>query len=317
MQHAFVFQNAGTGVLKLKAGQTSCSACTIAELEADEVPPGESTKVVVEYKTGRLPKFRQTATILTNDPQEQRVELTISGSVTSKLDIRPAEISFGNVPAGESATAETRIVQHVAGELHVGDPEVTSGGSGDAFEFRVEPLPADELTSKIVGGYRVLATVKPGLPLGPFRRTIRVTLQFGQDPTRSEFEIPIQGMIVSDLSILGPGWRNDKGVLLLGSVPHVEGARRELKLLIRGKDRDSVVIEPIEREPSWLKVTLGERTKLNDAVDQVPLVVEVPPGSPPSIHLGTDQGALGTIVLGVKNHPHLEEIRLHVWFVVD
>src|SRR6188508_471536 len=65
VRHAFRISNEGTGTLKLKAGKTSCSACTIAEIENPEVPPGESTTVVVAYEAGRRSvTFGQTATVL-------------------------------------------------------------------------------------------------------------------------------------------------------------------------------------------------------------------------------------------------------------
>ena len=183
VRHAFVLKNTGTGTLTLEAGPTSCSACTIAELDKNQVPPGASTQVVVEYKTGQTSNFRQTATVLTNDPDQPRVELTVFGTVHSKFDIQPPVIFFGNVPAGEPATAETWLLQFVEGDLHVGQPELASGGPADDFEFRVEPLPDDQLPPKVVAGYRVLATAKPGLPLGPFRRTIRLAVDFGEERT--------------------------------------------------------------------------------------------------------------------------------------
>jgi len=317
LKHAFVIRNEGDGVLTLKAGPTTCSACTIAELTHDKVPPGGSTEVVVEYEAGVRATFRQTATVLSNDPRKSRIELTVTGTISARYSINPPVLDFGNVPAGESATVETRIEQFMPGEFTVEPPQIESGGSSELFELRVEPLAEADLSPEAVNGYQLLATVKPGLPLGPFRRTIRLTIGLDKEGKKAEQQIPLLGKVVSDLSIVGSGWRSDVGVLTLGSVPSKSGLSRELMLLLRGEHRDRIEVEPKELDPPWLKVSLGERSKLNESVDQMPLVVEIPPGQAPSIHLGTDQGAMGTIVLGVKNYPGLGEIRMRVKFVVE
>ena len=81
--HDFVFRNLGDATLRLTAGDTSCS-CTVSELDVNEVSPGGSTEVTVTWSANEsLGPYRQTATIFTNDPARPRVELTVTGRVTS------------------------------------------------------------------------------------------------------------------------------------------------------------------------------------------------------------------------------------------
>src|SRR5262249_41451599 len=95
VRHVFRITNVGDGELALKPGTTTCTACTIAELAKTKVPPGETSDVIVEYTPSvSKPRFTQIATILTNDPREQRVELEIRGTVTSKYRVMPSSIVF-------------------------------------------------------------------------------------------------------------------------------------------------------------------------------------------------------------------------------
>ncbi|MEX0978993.1 MAG: DUF1573 domain-containing protein [Pirellulales bacterium] len=318
VSHAFRFTNIGTATLTLKPGSTTCTACTFAEMSKSQVAPGETVDVVVQYTaTSRKPDFKQIATVLTNDPEQQRVELNIRGDITSKFRMLPNRLVMSNVSAKETATAELRIYCFLSDEVRVVEHEFLNAESASLFEFKSEPIARDQFTEPTAkSGCRVLVTLKPGLPLGPFRQTIRLTVETGQggDPTTSEMSI--EGVVVSDLSIVGPGWRSASGVLTIGNVNGAKGAKRSLTLLVRGEARKNVVVEPLKLDPPWLHVALGEPTELNDSVTQIPLSVEIPAGRPPAIYLGTDQGKFAEIILGVKNHPDVKEIRMYVKFVI-
>jgi hypothetical protein len=87
--HEFVFSNAGKAPLKLAAGQTSCR-CTMSSIEEKEIPPGGSTKVKITWKSNDRPgPFEQTAKILTNDPKQPEITLTISGRSWCSVKFRP------------------------------------------------------------------------------------------------------------------------------------------------------------------------------------------------------------------------------------
>lgn len=318
VSHAFRFTNVGTGTLTLKAGVTTCSACTIAEVSKSRVPPGESAEVVVEFSVRtNKPNFRHTAFVLTNDPQQARVELNIKGDVTARYRLDPDKIVFSRVSASEPATSQFRVFSFISDDLRVTDPEFLGTRTAQFFEAKIEPIVGEELTETgAKSGRRVLVTVKPGLPLGPFRQTIRVTLKMGESEP-SATQIPIEGNVASDLKIVGAGFRSDTGILTIGRVASAKGATRELKVLVHGDAREAVEVEPIETDPPWLRVTVGKSSKLSESVKQIPLTLEIPPGRPPAIYLGNDQGDFGQVVLGVKNQPDVKQIRIHVKFVID
>jgi Protein of unknown function (DUF1573) len=316
VSHAFRFTNVGKGMLRLKAGPTTCTACTISSLSKSQVAPGETADVVVEYlPNAPKPDFKQIATVLTNDPEQPRVELNIRGNVSRRFLVLPDRLVMSNVSAKEPHTAEAKIFCFLSDEVKVVSHEFTGALTAPFFEVKTETIPKDELSKpNAKSGCRVLVTLKPGLPLGPFQQTIRLTIDDADE--QSEMDLRIEGTVVSDLSIVGPGWRRDTGILTIGSVDRAKGAVRKLSLLVRGAARHDVTIEPVELDPPWLKVTLGEPTELNESVIRIPLAIEIPPGRPPAIYLGTDQGKYGEIRLGVKNHPDVKEIRMRLKFVI-
>ena len=120
VSHVFRFTNIGTGVLTLKAGETTCSRCTISRLPKSELAPGESVDVTVEYEASYLkPQFQQIAPIITNDPDQTRVELNIAGTVTTKYDLVPSGVILSKISANGTTTGEMKILGYLADEIRV------------------------------------------------------------------------------------------------------------------------------------------------------------------------------------------------------
>jgi Protein of unknown function (DUF1573) len=319
VKHAFRITNIGTGTLTLKAGTTTCTACTIAEVTKSDVPPGETAKVIVEYSPRRAKsEFQQYATVLTNDPEQTRLELKILGSIRRKFRTLPEQIVLSNVSANESVTADVKIISFMSDHVNVVDYRFKDNDAKPFFEAKAEAIGHDQLVAiepLAKSGCRVLVTLKPGLPLGPFRQTIFLTLDTGEGGERTDFDVPIEGTVVSDLSIVGPGWLGKTGVLSLGNVNRDQGTKRELNLLVRGDARHDVAVEPIKLDPPWLRVTMGKPAELNASVVRIPFSVEIPPGSPSAVYRGTNLGKYAEITLGIKNHPDAKELLMHVTFV--
>ena len=84
-------------------------------------------------------------------------------------------------------------------------------------------------------------------------------------------------------------------------------------MLIRGEQRHAIHVSVASCEPPLLQATLGEPADLNaGAVVQIPLVVKIPPGSPPSnymVHYGK--------ILLETDHADAKQIRIWVQFAVE
>jgi hypothetical protein len=162
-------------------------------------------------------------------------------------------------------------------------------------------------------GFLVKVTLKPGLPQGPFRQTILVQTGLPDSPT---VEIPVKGTVTSDIMVVGPGWKDELGLLDFAIVASQEGAERRLFLIVRGPHRGEVDFELAEVSPKLLRVELGPTKEINNGlVRQTPIWIRIPQGTRPANHLGGEQGELGTILLKT-GHPKAPLLRIRVRFAV-
>lgn len=314
--HQFTFANDGNAPLTLTRGGTSCR-CTVSEVEKEQVSPGESSKVTLSWQpTGEPGPFQYTAKILTNDPAQPKVTLTISGKITAVMRASPAELVFTQVSAGEPSTATARLFGYLDQPLKILDHKWSDPAISKYFAVEFQPLSAGDFKDDPLAKSGVLAriTVKPGLPQGPFRQKIVLQTNLGSP---AELTLPVQGTVGSDIAIVGHGWDTESGTLNLGAVRSSAGRQARLILVVRGPHRKEVKFKPITAVPGLLKVRLGATSEINNgAVVQTPLIIDIPPGSPPANHLGSQQGQLGEIVIETT-HPQVHELRILVRFAIE
>ncbi|HEX4412563.1 MAG TPA: DUF1573 domain-containing protein [Lacipirellulaceae bacterium] len=312
--HEFVIKNEGDAPLKLKAGTTSCK-CTLSEVSESAIPPGESTKVKVQWtaKADNGP-FRQTANIMTNDPLQSTIELTIDGKIMSASGVEPPDLVFDKIPVGESKTTQTFVMAMLQDDLTVTDPVLSDPTTRDHFDVKIEPVDTKDLPNKNARrGFKVSVTAKPGLPVGRIMQwlSLRTNLQDAE-----KLEVPISGQVVGDISVHGVGWNEERGTLMMGAVKSSEGGHARLSIVVRGTDAPSTTFTVKSVEPPEMKVKLGEPKKLKDTLVQVPLEIEIPAGTRPMVHLDTAQGEPGRIILSTT-HPKTKELAVEVQFAVE
>lgn len=317
-RYDFVVTNVGEGALEITGGDTSCG-CTMSEIEKSELAPGESTNVTVTWRgEGREGPFRHTATVYTSDPEQSRVTFTVSGRITQAVRVVPSELVFSQLAVGDSANGEVQLFCNLDKRLEVPSWRFSETDEAPFFEVAVEPMSAEQLSAdpNARSGLSLKVTLKPGLPQGPFRQRILLKTNLDEAP---ELAIPVRGSLVGDISIvaIGSGWDAERGLLSLGTVDATEGVRRQLLLVARGKDRDSVAFEPVRVFPDWLEITVGETSQVGGGtVNQTPVSIAIPKGAPPAVHLGSEQGELGEVRLKT-NHPRTPELRIRLRFAVE
>jgi hypothetical protein len=85
IRHTFTFQNNGTAPLNILSARGSCG-CTVPTYSKTAVAPGESGKVDVKFNSaGKLGGQNKTVTLITNDPTNRQVILTVRGSVVRAI----------------------------------------------------------------------------------------------------------------------------------------------------------------------------------------------------------------------------------------
>ena len=318
-RHEFVFSNAGKGPLVLSRGRSTCGCCTCVcsvRLPQEAIAPGESGKVALEWISKLyVGPFRQTATILTNDPRRGEVTLHVAGRFKGPVGVVPSQLRFSRVPPDQPATAKLRLHSYLIKPLEIVGYELADPHTAEHFEVAWEPLTLGQLEEEpeARGGYMLRVTVRPGLPQGAFRQRIVINTSSESAPT---VEIPVEGVVAGDVSIVGRGWNSRTGTLAMGTVRSRQGAVWSLIILVRGRRAKDVKFELVRIVPDLLEVELGATTYIAaSALSQTRLTIRIPPGSPPATHLGSDQGEPGHLTLRT-NHPEAPELRLLVRFAV-
>ena len=312
-EHKFLVTNTGSGELRLRKGGTTCSKCTVNDLPKDRLQPGESEEITVTYHGTSNGPFRQTASIVTNDAALARIPLVISGNVAATIQVSPADIVFTRLATDESATAEVRVLVSAQKPLEITGHDFLDADSAAHFKLDMQPLEAAQLGTAH-SGMLLRITVLPGLPVGPLRQKLRLTTNQEQSPT---LEIPIQGTVRGDISIIGQDWDSDRGTLAVGLVDGAVGLRRQLYVLVRGPHRQDVHLKLAERVPEFVQVEIGTPEEVNQgSTVKIPLTIVIPPGSPGVNHMGTAQGSLGKLVFET-GHPLAGPLRIFLQFYVE
>jgi hypothetical protein len=90
----FKFQNKGEGVLEINDITKTCG-CTVPELAKKKYEPGESGTVKIVYNADKSAGIRtRHLYVLSNDPVNPRVELTIKALITEKISFTPEKLDY-------------------------------------------------------------------------------------------------------------------------------------------------------------------------------------------------------------------------------
>ena len=110
VSHEFVYRNVGKAPLRIEKVKTTCG-CTAAEPSHREILPGQQGTISVIFDSGH---FRDRVTKLvyvdTNDPEEPRVTLTITGVVKLEVQVSPTGVYVGQMKLGTKAIRSVDIL---------------------------------------------------------------------------------------------------------------------------------------------------------------------------------------------------------------
>lgn len=322
--HRFVIRNTGSAALTLSRGATSCS-CTVSDFETSEggdpdgekiVPPGDETLVTVQWRgKGDGGPFRQQATIFTSDPRRPEVVFVVQGTVVPTWKAVPAALQMPRLSATAGEQAVVRLFTYGIEPPRVAAVSVDHPDADRFFAATASPLDAAAVAAEpgATGGVLVAVDVRPGLPQGRLRATVKVAMRLPEEVTA---EIPLDGTVAGSLLLAGAAWDSSQQALLLGTVSGRKGMRTQVFLTARGDHRDR--LRPVVREvvPATLEVTVGEPSPVGGGnVVRVPISLAIPPGSPPANHLCSEQGPPGRIVLDT-GHPDSPTLTIPVCVAV-
>ena len=322
MRHDFVVENTGDAPLWVLFESNTCK-CTGVEMagkrvergEQLAVQPGKQADITLEWaaKTAAGP-FRHGAQFSTNDPRYSRIELEVNGQVVESTSMRPAELLFGTIRAGDTKEAHLYLLSFIRDDVKVLDWKFTTPELTEQVKVDISPADKSELPDpEAISGLKISATFRSGEEIGPFRGWLSMTTNL---PGAEKLLVPIIGSVKGDVSIYGPGWNASKGLLRMGHILGAEGKQVRLNLKVSGTFAQSTKFEVDSVLPSELKVTLGEARKMGDDLLHVPVLVEVPPHTRPLVRMGEPASSDASIVFK-SNHPQAKQVHMRVHFSVS
>ena len=135
--YTFEIRNTGDERLYVRIDKKSCS-CTTSVVSADSVAPGGTLAFEVGRESNpkeQAGKQTTSVTLATNDPQHALIAFTVKGKYCGPVEVSPASIQFGDVPAGGEAERTFDILLHEQfGKMPI-ITEVTSSSSSLVVEL--------------------------------------------------------------------------------------------------------------------------------------------------------------------------------------
>jgi len=253
VKHVFKIRNAGTGTLTIDGVTTSCG-CTAAKPTRNTLAPGEESDIAVTFDTiSEKGPATRTITVVTNDPKQRQLELTLKGDLRAQVEAAPPFVAFGIVKHGVEKTSRVTIADLVNDkELQVGPITNSSANVKVSQESRTDGKP----------GAMLSVTVLKSMPVGPFDDTIKVAT------SRAPLNIAVYGTVTGDLTV-------SPAQVSFGIVPHHQSALRIVRLTNAGGQAINVLgvtssnqsvtaaVEPIKAGKEY-KVTLELRPNTPD-----------------------------------------------------
>ncbi|QDV28028.1 DUF1573 domain-containing protein [Aureliella helgolandensis] len=317
--HEFTLRNIGDGPLHLNMGGSTCK-CTVGDLDASVLQPGEETLVKLTWKAQSImPDFGQSATLHTNDPNQTEIKLVVKGKISSSFVIEPSEISLNSIPDNEPTTRTFNVFTYLPGSKELKDFMWTDTKTSGLVKIESQVVDIDEARfpqhKTALVAHEVSVTFLPGLRFGPISG--RVQFLTDQEEDIGTLEIPFTGRVTGEFTLIG-GASLDvaRSRVTLGNVKSSEGATVGIQLVVQGANSEGTEVSVGEVIPAnSLTASVGE-PKIRGARQFFPITIEVPKGAPPANYPGTTSGSFAKVVLKT-NHDSSPEIPIYVQVIVS
>jgi len=189
----FVLENAGDATLKIKSVQPACG-CTVASFDA-EIAPGAKGEIHAQVDTSALHGgIAKSITVLSNDPLNPRVVLTIKAQVLAFIEVSPSYARIVQVQSQPQQTASLNLWSEDGAPI-----EVKSVAAGESWIVATaHRATADELRRDgPPEQWRLDVTLRDDAPLGPITDQLVVVTTHPKQP---KLEIPLSGFVRPVLS---------------------------------------------------------------------------------------------------------------------
>lgn len=308
-RHEFAIKNVGDAPLKLATGPRTCK-CTIGKLATEEIAPGESATIEMEWHPlAQSEMFMQTATIWTNDPLQPKLDFEVEGMVVPTFITMPEGTwTVGMLAEGTPSNVTGRVMSMLSDEFEITSIET----SAPYVTATHRPLTEDELKAgRAFGGYEITCQVQPEMPVGQFNEEVILKTNVEDAP---EFKFTIQGTRMGPFNIVGTGWFQAQQLLEMGRFTAAEGKTVRLSVFVIGADGSLEFAEP-QVEPPVLNVSLKRDESFGGAGGRQRFLVTIE--APAGITPGRWSGDSAVQVTLNSNHPEAPTARFSVSLQAD
>lgn len=187
--HDFVIRNEGTAPLEITEVRPACG-CTVADYDAT-IAPGASGKIhAVVDTTDFAGGIAKGMTVLTNDPNNPRIVLTIKAAVEPAIFLRPGFARFVQPRKSDPGTVEQIVFTRDMEDLKVLDAQ----SPYPFLAVDVRPAKDEERVEEGTGNQWVVALTLDysKAPVGALADFVRLTTNH---PKQKEVGIPVSGFI--------------------------------------------------------------------------------------------------------------------------
>lgn len=184
--HTFPIKNIGQEKLKIISVSETC-ACTASVLKRSIILPGETGKIAVSLTVPDDNRaIEEKIFVVTNDPLQNTLVLTLKGEIFTPLKTFPENVSFGYRRSLTSPVVKS-VSLHAQKETHIRDVKIDSEHITATLKNK-EGIPHVDV--------QLLRT----LPIGKFAHNIYIDYEYkGQ---KTVFTIPVFGEVLGDLQVV-------------------------------------------------------------------------------------------------------------------
>ncbi|MDO4571370.1 MAG: DUF1573 domain-containing protein [Planctomycetia bacterium] len=290
----FSIINSGEAPLLLEKGAFS-PECLEWSLSQNTLAPGEIAVVELRCAAPSVAgTFDIKATLYTNDPKRSQVVFRTKGRVDSNVSVETSQLSLGLCPINQTKTISTRLLSKLNVPPEVASVRFLNEASAPFFEVAFENIDPTMVPLGAKSALRMILSVKPGLPKGPFRQTVELTTKA---PEERVLRLHLEGYSEDDLSLSGSGWTPADHVLVLGGVRRGKSIESRLTLQQSGNNFNDVFAVG-EVQPAFLLAEIGELdVDPTRGTSKQALVVTLPKDAPRGTFWSEEPEKNGRIVL--------------------
>ena len=220
LTHYFPVTNTTNQPITLGQPRVSCG-CVSASVGKNVLAPGESTSVVAQMDTKRIPQANVSKTVIVfvtvqSAGRVEEVQLRVTSIARDDLVMTPETFAFGTVRQGQGGKVTTKLTLYTDPNWQITEAE----SSGIYVKATVKKL--DKLVNEAGASYEVTATLDPACPVGNWTADVYVkTTAAGVQKLR----IPVTVTVTAPIAV------NPEAVNF-GSV--TAGAAADQKVMLQG-----------------------------------------------------------------------------------